>query len=195
MGRAWILDYDSANCAIGAAVGLIGERPTFFVLREAFNGVRRFADMQRRTGMPRQVLSDRLARLVDEGLLRKVPYQESGQRSRYEYRLTEKGLDLYPVLVALMEWGDKHAVGSAGPQVLLRHRECGEPVALQMACRAGHVLESAREVTPVPGPGARRIASLPFADGADQGVDGGGRAVFPFHGAVHPLGPDHLQPR
>ena len=158
MGRAWILDYDSANCAIGAAVGLIGERPTFFVLREAFNGVRRFADMQRRTGMPRQVLSDRLARLVDEGLLRKVPYQEDGQRRRYEYRLTDKGLDLYPVLVALMEWGDRHAVGPVGPQVLLRHRDCGEPVGLQMSCRAGHVLESAREVTPVPGPGARKIA-------------------------------------
>jgi len=158
MGHAWILDYDSANCAIGATVGLIGERPTFLVLREAFNGVRRFADMQRRTGMPRQVLSDRLARLVGEGLLRKVPYQESGQRQRYEYRLTEKGLDLYPVLVALMEWGDRHAVGPVGPQVLLRHRDCGEPVQLQLACRAGHVLQSAREVTPVPGPGARKIA-------------------------------------
>jgi len=158
MERAWILDYDSANCAIGATVGLIGERPTFLVLREAFNGVRRFADMQRRTGMPRQVLSDRLARLVGEGLLRKVPYQESGQRARHEYRLTAKGLDLYPVLVALMEWGDRYAVAQAGPQVLLEHRDCGEPVQLQLACRAGHVLGSAREVTPVPGPGARKIA-------------------------------------
>ena len=158
MRRPWILDYDSANCAIGAAVAIMGERQSFLVLREAFNGVRRFADMQRRTGMPRQVLSDRLARLVGEGLLRKVPYQEDGQRSRYEYRLTEKGLDLYPVLVALMEWGDRHALGAAGQQVLLRHRDCGEPVQLQMACRAGHVLESAREVTPVPGPGARKIA-------------------------------------
>src|ERR1700745_2127645 len=130
MGRAWILDYDSANCAIGAAVGLIGERPTFLVLREAFNGVRRFADMQRRTGMPRQVLSDRLVRLVDEGLLRKVPYQEDGQRRRYEYRLTEKGLDLYPVLVALMEWGDRYETGTDGPQVLLTHRDCGAPVGL-----------------------------------------------------------------
>ena len=152
------MDYDSANCAIGAAVGIMGERPTFLVLREAFNGVRRFDDMQRRTGMPRQVLSDRLARLVTEGLLRKVPYQESGQRSRDEYRLTDKGLDLYPVLVALMEWGDRYAVGPAGPQVLLRHRDCGEPLRLQMACDAGHVVESAREVTPVPGPGARKIA-------------------------------------
>ena len=158
MTRSWILDYDSANCAIGATVGILGERPTFLVLREAFNGVRRFEDMQRRTGMPRQVLSQRLARLVTEGLLRKVPYQESGQRRRTEYRLTEKGLDLYPVLVALMEWGDRYEVGPEGPQVLLRHRDCGEPVRLQVSCAAGHVLESAREVTPVPGPGARKIA-------------------------------------
>ena len=158
MGQSWILDYDSANCAIGAAVGILGERSTFLVLREAFNGVRRFDDMQRRTGMPRQVLSQRLARLVEEGLLRKVPYQQAGQRSRAEYRLTDKGLDLYPVLVALMEWGDRYAVGSDGPQVLLRHRDCGEPVRLQMSCQAGHTLDSAREVTPVPGPGARKIA-------------------------------------
>ena len=72
-----MLNYDTANCAIGAAVGILGERSTFLVLREAFNGVRRFDDMQRRTGMPRQVLSQRLARLVTEGLLRKVPYQEA----------------------------------------------------------------------------------------------------------------------
>jgi len=158
MKRPWILDYDSANCAIGAAVGIIGERSTFLVLREAFNGVRRFDDMQRRTGMPRQVLSQRLAGLVSEGLLRKVPYRESGQRRRDEYRLTDKGLDLYPLLVAMMQWGDRYAVGSAGPQVLLRHRDCGEPLRMQMACGAGHIVESAREVTPVPGPGARKIA-------------------------------------
>jgi DNA-binding HxlR family transcriptional regulator len=158
MDRPWILDYDSANCSIGAAVGILGERSTFLVLREAFNGVRRFADMQRRTGMPRQVLSDRLARLVGEGLLRKVPYQEDGQRGRYEYRLTAKGLDLYPVLIALMQWGDRYETGAAGPPVLLRHRDCGEPVRLELRCSAGHILASARDVTPVPGPGARKIA-------------------------------------
>jgi DNA-binding MarR family transcriptional regulator len=108
--------------------------------------------------MPRQVLSQRLGRLVDEGLLRKMPYQESGQRSRDEYRLTDKGLDLYPVLVSLLQWGDRYAVGPAGPPVELRHRDCGEPVHLQLSCAAGHVLDSAREVTPVPGPGARKIA-------------------------------------
>jgi DNA-binding HxlR family transcriptional regulator len=153
-----MLDYDTANCAIGAAVGVLGERPTFLVLREAFNGVRRFDDMQRRTGIPRQVLSQRLARLVAEGLLRRVPYQERGQRSRDEYRLTDKGLDLYPVLVALMEWGDRYEGDADGPPVLLRHRDCGEPVRLHLTCEAGHVLESAREVTPVPGPAARKIA-------------------------------------
>ena len=158
MDRPWILDYDSANCAIGAAVEIFGERPTFLVLREAFNGVRRFDDMQRRTGIPRQVLSQRLSRLVAEGLLRKVKYQEHGQRGRDEYRLTDKGLDLYPVLVAMMEWGNRYAVGPAGPQVLLQHRDCGEPVRLQLSCQAGHALESAREVTPLPGPGARKVA-------------------------------------
>ena len=120
-----MLDYDPANCAVGAAVAILGERPTFLVLREAFNGVGRFADMQHRTGIPRQVLSDRLAHLVQEGLLRKVPYQDSGQRSRHEYRLTAKGLDLYPVLVGLMQWGDTYAAGPDGPPVVLYRIEGG----------------------------------------------------------------------
>ena len=153
-----MLDYDTANCAIGAAVGAIGEKWTFLVLREVFNGVRRFDEMQRRTQAPRQILSDRLARLVDRGLLRRVPYQEHGQRARLEYRLTEKGLDLYPVLVSLMEWGEKYAAGPAGPQVLLTHRDCGADVQLQLSCADGHVLSSPRDVTPLPGPGARKIA-------------------------------------
>jgi DNA-binding HxlR family transcriptional regulator len=159
MDRPWVMDYDSANCSIGAAVSAIGEKWTFLLLREMFNGVRRFADLQRRTQAPRQILSDRLSRLVDEGLLRKVPYQESGQRSRHEYRLTEKALDLYPILVALMQWGDKHAAGPAGPAVRLTHRDCGEPIALQITCAAGHLVPSARGVTPVPGPGARKIVA------------------------------------
>ncbi len=158
MRRPWILDYDGANCTIGAAVGIIGEKWTFLVLREVFNGVRRFDDMRRRTQAPRQVLSDRLARLVGQGLLRKVPYQEHGQRSRHEYRLTDKGLDLYPVLVALMRWGDRYAASPVGPQALLTHRDCGEPIGLELVCAAGHTVESAREVTPLPGPGARKIA-------------------------------------
>ena len=158
MARPWILEYDTENCTIGAAVSAIGEKWTFLILREAFNGVRRFDDMRRRTQAPRQVLSDRLSRLVADGMLYRVPYQERGQRARHEYRLTQKGLDLYPVLVALMEWGDKYAVGPAGPQVQLTHRDCGADVRLQLACTDGHVLDSPREVTPLPGPGARTIA-------------------------------------
>jgi DNA-binding HxlR family transcriptional regulator len=158
MSRSWALDYDTSNCNIAAALSIVGEKWTFLVLREAFNGVRRFDDMQRRTGAPRQLLSSRLARLVTEGILRKAPYQETGQRPRSEYRLTEKGIDLFHVIVALLEWGDKYAPWPGGPAVELTHRDCGAPVHLELACSAGHVLDSAREVTPVPGAGARRIA-------------------------------------
>lgn len=136
----------------------MGEKWTFLVLREAFNGVRRFDDIQRRTGMPRQVLSNRLSRLVSDGILRKTPYQDEGQRPRSEYRLTDKGIELYPVMVALLGWGDKYVAEAGGPPVELTHRDCGAPVHLQLACSAGHVLGSARDVTPVPGPGARRVA-------------------------------------
>jgi DNA-binding HxlR family transcriptional regulator len=158
MKRPWALDYDTAGCTIGATLAIVGEKWSFLVLREAFNGVSRFADIQRRTGMPRQVLSNRLASLVSDGILRKVPYQDEGQRPRSEYRLTDKGLALYPVMVALLGWGDKYAADADGPPVELTHRDCGAPVHLQLACSAGHVLGSAREVTPVPGPGARRVA-------------------------------------
>ena len=128
------------------------------MLREAFNGIRRFDDMQRRTGAPRQVLSNRLATLVAEGILRKVPYQEDGQRPRSEYRLTQKGIDLFPVIAALLAWGDKLRGWSGRTAVELTHRDCGAPVHLELTCSDGHVLGSAREVTPVPGPGARRAA-------------------------------------
>jgi DNA-binding HxlR family transcriptional regulator len=158
MSTSWALDYDPQGCTVAAALGIVGEKWTFLVLREAFNGVRRFADMQRRTGAPRQVLSDRLSRLVAAGILRKVPYQEAGQRSRSEYRLTEKGLDLFPVIVALLEWGNKYAASPDGPYVRLTHRDCGAPAGLQLSCAAGHVFGSAREITPMPGPAARKIA-------------------------------------
>jgi DNA-binding HxlR family transcriptional regulator len=158
MAKPWAIDFDTANCNIAAALAVVGEKWTFLVLREAFNGIRRFDDMQRRTGAPRQVLSSRLARLVAEGILRKTPYQESGQRSRNEYRLTEKGIELYPMIAALLAWGDRYAAAPAGPAVELTHRDCGAPVFLQLACSQGHVLGSARDVTPIPGPGARRVA-------------------------------------
>jgi DNA-binding HxlR family transcriptional regulator len=158
MAKSWALDYETSNCNIAAALSIVGEKWTFLVLREAFNGVRRFDDMQHRTGAPRQVLSNRLATLVTEGILRKEPYQEAGQRPRSQYRLTEKGIELFPVMAALLAWGDKYAAWPGGAAVELTHRDCGAPVHLELACSDGHVLGSARDVTPVPGPGARRIA-------------------------------------
>jgi DNA-binding HxlR family transcriptional regulator len=158
MKRPWALDYETAGCTIAAALAIVGEKWTFLVLREAFNGIRRFDDIQRRTGMPRQVLSSRLARLVSEGILSKARYQEEGQRPRNEYRLTEKGIALYPVVVALLAWGDTYAAGPSGPPVELTHRDCGAPVHFELTCADGHVLGSARDVTPLPGPGARRAA-------------------------------------
>lgn len=151
------LDYSTDNCSIAATLSVIGEKWTLLVLREVFNGVRRFDEMLHRTRMPRQVLSARLAGLVEMGLLRRVPYREPGQRQRAEYRLTDKGLDLYPVLVAMLEWGDRWAGDQAGPAVVLQHRDCGAPVRLALRCADGHVLAGAREVTARPGPGARRI--------------------------------------
>lgn len=147
------LAFQVNNCSIERTLDIVGEKWTFLVLREAFRGVRRFADMQATTGAPRQVLSARLARLVDEGLLRKEPYREPGQRQRDEYRLTEKGRDLYPLLVALMHWGDKY-LADDGPPVVLTHRDCGALVEQHFRCAEGHEVPGPREVTALPGSGA-----------------------------------------
>src|ERR1700710_932747 len=90
---AWSTD----NCQVARAMAVLGERGTIVVMREVFNGVRRFDDMQRHSGVSRQVLTNRLATLVEQGILRRVPYQTEGSRLRHEYRPTQKGLDLYPV--------------------------------------------------------------------------------------------------
>ena len=151
------LDYDPANCAVGAAVAIIGERATFLVLRER-NGVRRFADMQHRTGSPGQALSDRLARLVQQGLLRKVPYQDSGQRSRDEYRLTGKGLDLYPVLVGPTQRATSTRPGRTSSRRRVRHRDCGSRCTCSCPARPG--MSWNPRVTSTPSP-ARAPARSP----------------------------------
>ncbi len=151
-------DFDPANCAIGAAVEILGSgRPSWCCARPS-TACAASMTCSAAPGYPGRCSAAAWPAWSGEGLLRKVPYQEAGQRSRDEYRLTRKGVDLYPVMVALMQWGDQYEAGPEGPPVLLRHRDCGEPVRLRLSCRAGHVLESARDVTPVPGPGARQIA-------------------------------------
>jgi DNA-binding HxlR family transcriptional regulator len=142
--------WDRSRCSVAGTLAVVGEKWSLLVLREAFLGVRRFADFQRHLGAPKAVLTDRLATLVDQGILRRVPYQAEGERQRHEYRLTPKGIDLYPTLVALMQWGDKYLADDGVPPLELEHRDCGSPVHLGLVCEAGHELTGAREVRPVP---------------------------------------------
>lgn len=142
------------NCQVERAMGVLGERSSVVVLREVFVGVRRFDDIHRHSGVSRQVLSNRLAMLVDEGLLTKVAYQAAGSRPRHEYRLTPKGLDLYPVLTALAQWGARWYSDPDGPAVQMVHRDCEAPVEASLQCAAGHRDLPVREVVPRPGPGA-----------------------------------------
>ena len=153
------LAFSTENCTIGRAMAILGERWTFVVLREVFNGVRRFDDMARHAGIPRQVLSNRLAMLVDQDILRKVPYRPEGARVRHEYRLTEKGFDLYPVLLAISTWGDRYLADPEGPPVELEHRGCGGRIGVAMSCEAGHAIDEPREVATRPGPGVRPAGS------------------------------------
>jgi DNA-binding HxlR family transcriptional regulator len=141
--------WDRSRCSVAGTLSVVGEKWSLLVLREAFFGVRRFADFQRILGAPRSVLTDRLATLVEQGILRREPYQAEGERQRHEYRLTQKGVDLYPTLVALMQWGDRYLADGDQP-VELEHKDCGAAVHLALVCEAGHELSGAREVRPVP---------------------------------------------
>ena len=134
--------WDRSRCSVAGTLAVVGEKWSLLVLREAFLGVRRFADFQRVLGAPRAVLTDRL--------LRRVPYQAPGERQRHEYRLTQKGIDLHPVLVALMRWGDQYLAEDGDVPLELLHRDCGEPVRLALVCDAGHELSGARDVRPAP---------------------------------------------
>jgi DNA-binding HxlR family transcriptional regulator len=152
------LGYSSSNCSIARTLGVVGEKWTLLVLREAFWGVCRFDDFHAALGCARNLLSARLKTLVANGLLERRAYQDDRGRSRYEYRLTDKGRDLFPALVALMAWGDRWAADEAGPAVVLEHRDCGEPVSVQLCCGSGHARLGARDISATPGPGARGAA-------------------------------------
>lgn len=156
MSRPDALEWSADNCTIGRALDILGDRWSFLIIREVFQGIRRFDDLTVRTAVPRTVLTDRLRRLVEAGILRREPYREPGARSRMEYRLTAKGLDLYPVLLSLQEWGDRHLAGPEGPPIEFTHRGCGATVRLVMRCDAGHEVTRTRDVGGRPGPGARR---------------------------------------
>jgi DNA-binding HxlR family transcriptional regulator len=156
------LDWSVEHCTIGRTMEILGEKWTVVVLREVFNGIRRFDDMRVRTNIPRQVLANRLAMLVERGVLRREPYREPGARERHEYRLTAKGLDLYPVLMALAEWGNRYLADPGGPPLETVHRGCGAHVHATLVCDEGHHQIPPRDVVPRPGPGAvRRTSGVP----------------------------------
>jgi DNA-binding HxlR family transcriptional regulator len=143
-------DYTGQDCSIARTLELIGERWTILILRDVFLGTYRFEELQRGLGVARNVLQTRLERLVDEGILRRVQYQE--RPLRHEYRLTRKGTDLWPVLVALLKWGDRHVSPDGGP-VVIEHRGCGGEIDDRRRCiRCGSDLEAwevvARRVRP-----------------------------------------------
>ena len=135
--EGWTAD----RCTIAKALDVVSTRSAFLILREAFYGTTRFDDFAERVGISEPVAAARLRELVDEGLLEREDYREPGQRTRQQYRLTEKGADLFPVLVALMQWGDRWLDDRGGPIELL-HRDCGEPVGVELRCAAGHEVQS-----------------------------------------------------
>jgi DNA-binding HxlR family transcriptional regulator len=145
-------DYRDLNCSIARALELVGERWTLLVLRDVFLGVRRFDALRESLGIARNVLASRLERLVDEGILEKVPYQQRPLRN--EYRLTAKGLDLWPVVVELLQWGDRHLAPAAGPPIVLRHRGCGGMLGERRICTGCGAPLEVGDVRAEAGPGA-----------------------------------------
>jgi DNA-binding HxlR family transcriptional regulator len=133
--------WKAERCTIAKAIDVVSTRSAILILREAFYGTTRFDDFAERVGISEPVAAARLRELVDEGLLEREDYREPGRRTRQQYRLTEKGADLFPVLVALMKWGDRWLDDRGGPIELL-HRDCGEPVGVELRCAAGHEVES-----------------------------------------------------
>ncbi|HEY6430141.1 MAG TPA: helix-turn-helix domain-containing protein [Acidimicrobiales bacterium] len=115
-------DYPTQYCPVAGSLEVVGERWTLLIIRDVFLGIRRFEDIQRDLGVARNVLQARLERLVEHGILVKRPYQD--RPVRCEYRLTEKGADLWPVLVALLKWGDRYTIDGERPMIL-QHRDCG----------------------------------------------------------------------
>lgn len=133
----WRLD----NCSIAKSMDVIGTRSSMLILREAFYGTTRFDDFARRTKITDAIVAARLKELTDIGLFIKQPYRVPGERSRYEYVLTEKGRDLVPAVFALMQWGNKHLQDEDGGPLRLVERGTGEPVVIGPRTVSGRALE------------------------------------------------------
>jgi DNA-binding HxlR family transcriptional regulator len=139
-------------CSVAQSLEVIGERWTILILREAFLGTRRFDDFHHNLGCARNLLTARLRKLEAHGILDRRRYQD--RPPRFEYRLTDKGVDLYPALIALMAWGDRYLAAERGPAIVLEHTTCGHTTTPEFVCpRCGDRVH-ARDMTARIGPGA-----------------------------------------
>jgi DNA-binding HxlR family transcriptional regulator len=145
-------DYPQQGCSTARALELIGERWTLLVIRDVFVGLRRFDQIQEDLGVARNILASRLERLVGEGILERRPYSTRPRRD--EYFLTEKGIDLWPVLVTMMRWGDEHGEWPGGPPLLVVHKDCGGHMDDHFTCERCGERMGPRDARAVPGPGA-----------------------------------------
>ena len=141
-------DVGTLDCTIARTLSVIGDRWTLLILRDAFLGQRRFDGFRQSLGITRHRLSDRLQKLVEHGVLRRAQYSDAPPR--FEYRLTEKGIDLYGVIVSIAGWGDKHMAGKHGPPVERIHRKCGHVTALRLTCDHCGDVVTARDMTARP---------------------------------------------
>jgi len=147
-------EIDSQVCSIARSLTIFGDKWTLLIIRDAFRRLSRFSDFQKSLGIPKHRLSDRLNRLVDAKILQKELYDE--KRKRYEYKLTQKGLDLYPVLMTLVQWGDQWLCDEDGPPIIFKHTECGHISTPQYACNhCAHDI-SAKTMRPEMGPGIQK---------------------------------------
>jgi DNA-binding HxlR family transcriptional regulator len=154
------------TCSIARALSVVGDRWTLLILRDAFLRTRRFEHFQTSLKITRHRLADRLQKLVDNGILERVAYQDNPPR--YEYKLTEKGIDLYPVIVSLVGWGDRWMAGKAGPPIELVHRGCGHTITPTLVCPDCHDAVSARSMMAQPGPALKKRGSLLRARGSQE---------------------------
>ena len=160
-------------CSLARTIGVIGDRWSLLILRECFLRTRRFEGFQSALGITRHLLAERLKKLVRQGVLRRIPYQESPKR--HEYILTQKGLDLYPVMMALVHWGDTHMVDERGRPLLHEHRKCGKMFDPVMVCSECGEPLLPKEVHTHPGPGARPVSPrLPAEQPAKKELKGSG---------------------
>lgn len=147
-------DVDNQICSIARALAIFGDRWTLLIVRDAFRRVRRFSDFEKSLGITKHRLSDRLNRLVEAGIMKKSLYDE--KRERYEYRLTQKGLDLYPILMTVVQWGDRWVADEDGAPVVFRHLSCDHVLEPKLVCSHCDQEVKATEVRPEVGPGVLR---------------------------------------